>query len=86
MTLSAHNTEQIRGGNGGEAIEVVTTNEKARIMHAELTDHRIERHHLRREIGGYADSFPGREDVELIGVEHDVVGALRGDDFICGIS
>ena len=46
-------------------------------MHPELADEGIERHHLRRVIGGHPHGFLGRQDVELAGIEDQRAAAIR---------
>src|SRR5690242_5601798 len=48
--------------------------EETRIVHTELTDERIERHHFGGEIRRDRDRFARGEDIEFVGIEHDRAG------------
>src|SRR5437763_191454 len=46
--------------------------EEAGVMHPELADKRIERHHLGGVIGRHLHGLLGRQNVELVGIENEV--------------
>ncbi len=49
--------------------------EEAGIVHAELTYQRIERHHLGSIVGRHVHAFARHQDIELVGIENELVGA-----------
>ena len=53
--------------------------EEAGIVHAEFADQRIERHHLGGVVGRHLHRFLGRQDVELVGIEHEALVLARLD-------
>src|SRR5437899_1957653 len=65
--VAAHFEHSTRAGAsvGGRA---KTRIEEARIVHAEFTHHRVDRHHLGGEVGGDVHALARGEDVELVRV------------------
>src|SRR3984957_4781648 len=63
--------------------------EEARIVHAEFTDQRIERHHLGGIIRRHLNGFLGGQNVELAGIENEAaIGPRRNGfpEFVDGIT
>ena len=70
--------EHRAGAAAAGALVAETRIEEAGIVHAEFADQRIERHHLGGIIRRHLHRFLGRQDIELVGIEHQAsVGARR---------
>src|SRR5579863_9177686 len=74
-TYFQHRTRALAAGTGISEAGV----EEARVVHAEFTHQRIERHHFRGIVRGHLHGLLRGQNVELAGIENETAVGSRGD-------